>query len=148
MCNVYIPPDTKQISLEMLFTVNPLDSTEENKNAIHHELYTHIHTQHTTVLRLFGFCPGQPGWAGTRRNIHPLTPVVVIKYPYLLPVYAPQIKTNQHIPFKVTQDLQQNSISTFNNYNNHIMIIYPWQQAELMPESRWPEHTADALTPH
>jgi len=40
---------------------------------------------HTTVLRLCGFCPGQPGWAGTRRNIHPLTPIVVIKYPHLLP---------------------------------------------------------------
>jgi len=45
-------------------------------------IITHIHT---TVLRLFGFCPGQPRWAGTRRNIHPLTPIVVIKYPYLLP---------------------------------------------------------------
>jgi len=31
----------------------------------------HTHT-HTTVLRLCGNCPGQPGWAGTRRNIHPL----------------------------------------------------------------------------
>ena len=31
----------------------------------------HTHT-HTTVLRLCGICPGQPGWAGTRRNIHPL----------------------------------------------------------------------------
>ena len=27
---------------------------------------------HTTVLQLCGICPGQPGWAGTRRNIHPL----------------------------------------------------------------------------
>ena len=26
----------------------------------------------TTVLRLCGICPGKPGWAGTRRNIHPL----------------------------------------------------------------------------
>jgi len=26
---------------------------------------------HTTVLRLCGICPGQPGWAGTWRNIHP-----------------------------------------------------------------------------
>jgi len=26
----------------------------------------------TTVLRLCGICPGQPGWSGTRRNIHPL----------------------------------------------------------------------------
>jgi len=24
---------------------------------------------HTTVLRLYGFCPGQPGWADTRRNM-------------------------------------------------------------------------------
>jgi len=31
----------------------------------------HTHT-HTTVLRLCGICPGKPGWAGTRRNIHPL----------------------------------------------------------------------------
>jgi len=38
---------------------------------------THTHT-HTTVLRLFGFCPEQPGWAGTRRNIHPLTLIMVI----------------------------------------------------------------------
>ena len=36
---------------------------------------------HTTVLRLYGFCPGQPRWAGTRRNIHPLTPIVVINRP-------------------------------------------------------------------
>jgi len=27
---------------------------------------------HTTILQLCGICPGQPGWAGTRRNIHPL----------------------------------------------------------------------------
>jgi len=36
---------------------------------------------HTTILQLSGFCPGQPGWAGTRRNIHPLTPVMVINHP-------------------------------------------------------------------
>jgi len=39
---------------------------------------------HTTVLRLCGICPGQPGWAGTRRNIQPLTLIVVINHPYLL----------------------------------------------------------------
>jgi len=33
---------------------------------------------HTHILRLYGFCPGQPGWAGSRRNIHPLTAIVVI----------------------------------------------------------------------
>ena len=26
---------------------------------------------------LTAVCPGQPGWAGTRRNIHPLTPILV-----------------------------------------------------------------------
>ena len=41
---------------------------------------THTHT-HTTVLWLSGLCPGQPGSAGTRRNIHPLTPIVVISHP-------------------------------------------------------------------
>jgi len=46
--------------------------------------FTHTHT-HTTVLWLSGFCPVQPGWAGTRRNIHPLTPIVVISY--LLPPF-------------------------------------------------------------
>jgi len=27
-------------------------------------------TATTTILQLSGFCPEQPGWAGTRRNIH------------------------------------------------------------------------------
>jgi len=35
----------------------------------------------TTILRLSGFCLGQPGWAGARRNICPLTPVMVINHP-------------------------------------------------------------------
>ena len=38
---------------------------------INHFSTNNTHT-HTTVLRLCGICPGQPGWAGTRRNIHPL----------------------------------------------------------------------------
>jgi len=38
-------------------------------------------TTHTTLLQLCGFCLGQPGWAGTRRNIHPLTLIVVINHP-------------------------------------------------------------------
>jgi len=35
---------------------------------------THTHN----FLRLYGLCPGQAGWAGTKRNIDPLTPIVVI----------------------------------------------------------------------
>jgi len=37
--------------------------------------------QHTAILRLHGICPGQPRWAGTRRNIHPLTFIMVINRP-------------------------------------------------------------------
>jgi len=33
-----------------------------------------------TILWLSGLCPGKPGWADIRRNIHPLTPVVVINH--------------------------------------------------------------------
>ena len=36
---------------------------------------------HTTILQLSGLYPGQPGWAGTRRNIHLLTPIMVISHP-------------------------------------------------------------------
>jgi len=35
-----------------------------------HKLF--IHYTRMTVLRFSGFCLGQPGWAGIRRNIHPL----------------------------------------------------------------------------
>ena len=47
---------------------------------------THLHTQththtHATVLQLSGFCLAQPGWAGSRRNIHPLTSIIVISCP-------------------------------------------------------------------
>ena len=38
-------------------------------------------TTHTAILWFSGFCPGQPRWAGTRRNIYPLTPIMVINHP-------------------------------------------------------------------
>jgi len=47
---------------------------------INFEKCTHTHS-HTTILQLSEFCPGQHGWAGTRRNIHSLTPIVVISHP-------------------------------------------------------------------
>jgi len=54
---------------------------------------------YTTVLWLFGFCPGQPGWAGTRRNIHPLTLIVVINHPYLL---SPSTRIHGILPIQST----------------------------------------------
>ena len=38
-------------------------------------------TRLSTHSRLTAICSGLPGWAGTRRNIHPLTPILVIKHP-------------------------------------------------------------------
>jgi len=49
----------------------------------------------TTILRLSGFCPGQPMGAGIRRNIRRLTPIIVINHPlsassiYYDPWYPP-----------------------------------------------------------
>ena len=63
-------------------------------------LHTHRDT-HTTVLRLYGLCPGQPGWASTKRNIHPVTPIVIINCPlsvssiYYDPWYPP---CSIHVP--------------------------------------------------
>jgi len=34
-----------------------------------------------THNRLTAFCLGLPGWAGTRRNIQPLTPILIIGHP-------------------------------------------------------------------
>jgi len=38
----------------------------------------HINNNNNSFTAL---CPGLPGWAGTRRNIHPLTPILIINYP-------------------------------------------------------------------
>jgi len=48
-----------------------------------HSTKPRLNNTHTniTILRLSALCPGQPGWASTRRNIHPLTPIVVISQP-------------------------------------------------------------------
>jgi len=37
------------------------------RNVLYVDWWRHTHT-HTTILWLCGICPGQPGWAGTRRN--------------------------------------------------------------------------------
>jgi len=60
----------------------PCSTSASNRNLVHFgpatweittsDCFLQWHT-HTTVLRLCGICPGQPGWAGTRKNIHPLS---------------------------------------------------------------------------
>jgi len=46
----------------------------------HTTTHTHMHT-HATIIWLSGFCLGQPGWAGTGRNIHPHAAIVVVSRP-------------------------------------------------------------------
>ena len=46
-----------------------------------HTCRVKLHCTHTTILRLSRSCLGQPGSADTGRNIHPLTPIMVINYP-------------------------------------------------------------------
>jgi len=59
--------------------------TSDGNHTTDHSSTNHEHRYtHTTISRLCGICPGQPGWAGTRRNIHPLTLIMVINHPYLL----------------------------------------------------------------
>jgi len=58
----------------------------------------HTHT-HTTILRLCGICPGQPGCTSTRRNIHPLTLIMVINHPYLL---SPSTAIHDILPIQST----------------------------------------------
>ena len=49
-----------------------LSSTVRQSDDEHVELHIDPPTHtHTTILRLCGLCPGQPGWAGTRRYILP-----------------------------------------------------------------------------
>jgi len=56
--------------------------THARVQCTHARTHTHTHTHtHTTVLQLSEFSPGQPGWASTRINIHPLTPIMVISHP-------------------------------------------------------------------
>jgi len=64
---------------QLQFTL-PLTST-----VTHIHIYTHHHHTHTQPFFGSGFCPGQPGWAGTWKNIHTLTLIVVINNPLSAP---------------------------------------------------------------
>ena len=48
-----------------------------SSRCMHISEHTHTHDRFTAR------CPGLPGWAGTRRNIHPLTPLLLIIFLHL-----------------------------------------------------------------
>jgi len=75
------------VIVHMLIVYTPIpsicDCLSHSRKTLHTHTHTHTHNRFT-ALWILSFCPGQPGWTGTRRNIHPLTPIVVINRPYLL----------------------------------------------------------------
>jgi len=96
----------------------------------------HAHT-HTTILRLSGFCPGQPRRASTRRNIHPLTHIVVISHPlsastiYYNPRYPPCsiYVPDSHFPqslqvfFGLPPGLVPSTSYSIHSFTNHCLLF-------------------------
>jgi len=88
-------------------------------------------TTTTTILRLSGFCLGQSGWAGTRRNIHPLTNIVVINHPLSVSsIYTVRHKKHTNILLCITSQ----NINRFSKFFHCLtqeeicykpVIIYP-----------------------
>jgi len=63
-------------------TVEHANYTRPLQHNPHHgntAVYTHTHTR--THNHLTAFCLGLPGYAGTRKNIHPLTSILIIGHP-------------------------------------------------------------------
>jgi len=69
--------------------------------------HTHTHTHNS----LTAFCPGLPGKAGTRRNIHPLTPILIIGHP----LSSSSIYNDPWHPPYIQLELWHNSSNTITN---------------------------------
>jgi len=83
ICTSLQTDDHTSISL-LNFLLAGCSSACQTNSVKNTHAHTHAHTQthtHMTILCLCGFCPGQPGWANTIRNIHPLTSIMVISHP-------------------------------------------------------------------
>jgi len=93
---------------------------------------THTHTC-TQILRLYGFCPGQPRWAGSR-SIHPLTFIVVINHTlsassiYCDPWHPP---CSVHVP----DSLFPQSLSKFS-----LVYLFAWHPPLHTPYISSPNH--------
>jgi len=108
---------------------------------MHARMHAHTHTQpcthtHTTVLWLSGICLGQPGWVHSRRNIHLLTPIVVINRllsalsMYYDPRYPP---CSIHVPDSLF--LRPQSLSKFS-----LVYLLAWHSLLHTPYISSPNH--------
>jgi len=70
---------TLLISSRDIIPINQLQFHQPSYDAIYSNTHTHTHNRLTTV------CPGLPGYAGIRRNTHPLTPILITRHLYQLP---------------------------------------------------------------
>ena len=80
------------------------------------QIYWQLHLYYYCCF--MALCPGQPGWAGTRRNIHLLTSILIINHP----LSATAIYCNsQHPPCSiyVHNNLFAQSLSKFS-------LVYPF----------------------
>ena len=97
--------------------------------ASHHSGFLTSNTYtHTTILCLYAFCPGQPVWAGPRRNIHPLTPIVVINRP----ISASSIYYNPWHPLC--------SITCLTVFFHNLSPSFLWSTLGLAPSTSYSIH--------
>ena len=82
----------------VLETVSVMEAFDAAGVRVWKSLPSNLWKKHTHD-RFITICPGLPGWAGTRRNIHPLTPLVLINHPYQLP---PSTTNHSIIPAQST----------------------------------------------
>jgi len=88
-CNSQCNNQKKILYVSTIFDVMllPFNSSSAATVTEQYQINKHLpitswHCRHTyTHNHLMALCPGLPGWAGTRRNICPLTPILIIKHP-------------------------------------------------------------------
>ena len=69
-------------------SISGFDTSVSSVSALVSASVLRVQTVNTALVLLLHYyncfmaiCPGLPGWAGTRRNIHPLTPILIINHP-------------------------------------------------------------------
>ena len=88
---------------------------------------------YTTILWLPGLCLGQPGWTSTRRNIHPITLIVVIIIPYPLP---PSFMIHGILPVQFTCQ----TVFFHNLSKPSLVYLLAWHPALHTPYISSPNH--------